>query len=593
MKMMERGGNMSDKKENNRKQANNRISQGGIIEGKKGVNLVFKLTAVILVPMVILVVLAVFGLSRVGNSTALKMAEEELVTMKYMMLRNISMVPGEYKIENGQFYIGDVKLSGSDGVLANYKQNTGVDTAIFIGTNIVGSSLPETVQGTEVGNRITNKVLAGEEVFNSSVRLGGVDYLAYFAPLRDGDQVAGMIMVALRVDETEAVYKGIITSNAIIMIVIVLVFCAVVGLVVMLIVKALLSVVGNLDSVAEGRLDMKISEKLLSRSDEVGKIARAVYSVVQSFSQTISDIFKSMENMDECTTQFSSNFESITQSIENVNIAVTDIAEGATKQAADTQNVSESINEMNKAINAASDSVVDLSSSADNMKRNNEMVDVTLKELSDISVRASEAVDEIQKQTNLTNESVQAIRSATDIIAGIASQTNLLSLNASIEAARAGDMGRGFAVVAEEIRGLADQSKESTDKIRGIVENLIQNSNHSVEIMGGVVDEIRQQNEKLDVTRDAFDSLDKEIQRVVQAVDVISSQLDNIETYRNGVVESINGLSEASQNNAASTEETAATMDQLADIVSECKAATAELVNISNALTVSAKKFRL
>lgn len=579
---------MSGKNESSVKQAG-----GGIIEGKKGLNLVFKLTAVILVPMVLLVVFAVIGLSRVGHKTALKMAEEELVTMKYMMLRNIAMVPGEYRTENGQFYIGDVKMSGDDGMLATYKQSTGMDTILFVGSEIKASSLPSSVQGGDIDSRISNKVLSGDEVFEPSIKLGGVEYLAYFSPLKAGGQTLGMIMVALRVDETEAVYKGIIISNAAIMVVIVLAFCIVVGLIVMLIVKALLSVAGSLDSVAEGRLDMKISEKLLSRSDEVGKIARAVYSVVQSFSQTIAGIFKSMKDMNECTTQFSSNFESITQSIENVNIAVTDIAEGATKQAADTQNVSQSMNEMNKAINAASDSVVDLSSSADNMKRNNEMVDVTLKELIDISVRASESVDEIQKQTNRTNESVQDIRSATDIIAGIASQTNLLSLNASIEAARAGDMGRGFAVVAEEIRGLADQSKESTDKIRGIVENLIQNSNYSVEIMGGVVDEIRHQNEKLGVTRNAFDSLDTEIQRVIRAVEVISNQLSNIETYKNGVMESISGLSEASQNNAASTEETAATMDQLADIVEECKAATADLVNISNDLTESAKKFKL
>ena len=175
------------------------------------------------------------------------------------------------------------------------------------------------------------------------------------------------------------------------------------------------------------------------------------------------------------------------------------------------------------------------------MKKNNEMVETTLRELIDISERTSNSVHEVQKQTNLTNESVQAIRAATDLISGIANQTNLLSLNASIEAARAGEMGRGFAVVAEEIRGLADQAKESTNQIRGIVETLITNSDHSVEIMNGVVGEITNQNEKLGVTQDAFENLNTEVRRVVGAIDMISVQLDNIEKFKDGVRESIDG----------------------------------------------------
>ena len=156
---------------------------------------------------------------------------------------------------------------------------------------------------------------------------------------------------------------------------------------------------------------------------------------------------------------FSSNFDSIGQSISAVNTAVNEIAQGATTQAADTQKVSESMNDMSNALNRTADSVNVLSSSAANMKESNATVDSTLKELLKISSHTQQSVDQVQEQTNITNESAQAIQAATDIIAGIANQTNLLSLNASIEAARAGEMGRGFAVVAEEIRGLADQPR--------------------------------------------------------------------------------------------------------------------------------------
>ncbi len=363
---------------------------------------------------------------------------------------------------------------------------------------------------------------------------------------RNRRQDSGALAVAIPVEHVKELYSGIVRSNTIFMYVLALIFCSSTILVVRLISRALLGVVSNLDQVAEGRLNFDISTKLVNRTDEVGKIARAVHSVVVNFSP-----------------------------------------------AADTQKVSESMNDMSNALNRTADSVNVLSSSAANMKESNATVDSTLKELLEISSHTQQSVDQVQEQTNITNESAQAIQAATDIIAGIANQTNLLSLNASIEAARAGEMGRGFAVVAEEIRGLADQSRESADKIRSIVENLISNSNQSVQIMNGVVGEIHQQNEKLGNTLEVFDTLNQEVQNVVGEINVISEELDHIEAYRTDVADKIDSLTEISQNNAASTEETAATMDQLSEIVEDCRKATVQLNVIADELNANAKKFQI
>lgn len=400
-------------------------------------------------------------------------------------------------------------------------------------------------------------------------------------------------MMAIPVKMVTNSYRTRLTNTRLFMIALMIIFSGITIFIVLKLVRAIIEVVRNLNRVAAGELNFVLPERLLNRGDEVGRIANSIGNLVQEFAVVLNNIINSMNDLDSFSTGFKKNFDVIGESIDNINIAVGEMARGSVQQAEDTQTVSSSLEVMSDAITKTTDGVDALSESADKMKKNNDMAGHTLKELIDISTRAQSSIDEVQNQTNLTNQSALDIRSATDIIADIASQTNMLSLNASIEAARAGEQGKGFAVVAEEIRKLAEQSSNSASHIREIVSTLISNSDHSVEVMNNVVDEIHVQYEKLDVTRNAFKQLDEEVKEVVREIEIITGEINNIAQSRTGVMDGIGSLSAVAEENAASSEQTSASMEQLGKVLDECREAVTRLVTISDTLTQNAEKFKI
>ena len=359
------------------------------------------------------------------------------------------------------------------------------------------------------------------------------------------------------------------------------------------IVKSLDGAVNNLGNVARGVLNVEMKPHLLDRGDEVGDIARAIQSLIDSLHEIITSITDSSKALEEFSDQFTSSFKLISTSISNVNIAVDEIAGGATSQAHETMSANQRVNEMGQALEETSMNVETLNSSSQKMKEYNKTAGRNLEELTEISEKTKESVNEVQKQTNLTNQSAQQIREATELITDIAAQTNLLSLNASIEAARAGENGRGFAVVADQIRNLSEQSRQSAERIVQIVNDLLENSDTSVKTMNEVTDNIKVQNDKLCETEQMFKSLNTEIYEVTEAITQISEQTTALNMHKETVTGIVDNLASIAEENAASTEETSASMMELNDIVTECHEAIGELTRLAVQLAENTKHFEM
>lgn len=324
--------------------------------------------------------------------------------------------------------------------------------------------------------------------------------------------------------------------------------------------------------------------KMLQRKDELGEIVRSVNKTIVSFAHIVNSIKKATSELKDVTEEFNHSFENMTTSMNQVSNEVDSITDNTLSQKRKTEDIAQKIKAISLAIDKIGVNVNELTQSANMMRECNGNAEGIMKELVAISVENSQAIEEVMKQTDVTNESALQIRTATEIIAGISSQTNLLALNASIEAARAGENGKGFAVVAEEIRTLADQSRESSEQINKIVNALIENSNVSVDITQKVSAAFEEQNEKIKDTETIFDSLNMEIENVSSSIIEIGGEVKGLHEHKEVMEEGITVLIDTAEKNNASSVETLNAMNEFETIVADCRVTTEKITTVTGDL---------
>lgn len=566
---------------------------------RKGIKITGKILALLFGVILAMVVTILIVVSVQVRNNSQMFVENWLKSTSYAVSNYYnSTSSSDYTYDGNELRKGSFVVSEHNDFIDSLREDLDVYTALFYGKEACISSVisenGERDFSMEVTVAINNAMATGEGYFTDGYEISGVEYYGYFTPINNNaGAIIGIMFCGVK-DEivseqiSEAVGTIFIFIGIIAAIALAIAFVAV-GRVV----KSIKYSVNNINKLAQGELNMKVTKRMKMRSDEAGDMARSVQKVINSLKEIVEKIIKASTSMTVFTQEFTELYGNMSGTIDNVNIAVDEIANGASSQANETQHANGEVLNMGNAIGEATVNVDVLGKSSTAMKTYSDKASDTLSELIRISEETKKSVDEVQKQTNLTNKSAIDIQAATELIAGIASQTNLLSLNASIEAARAGENGRGFAVVANEIRNLADQSKVSAERIANIVNTLIENSNISVKTMNEVMNDIGEQNVKLEDTRNMFDSLNSEIIEVTGAVEEIKNEMAQLNEMKEIVLSSVEAVAAIAEENAASTEETAASMQELTTIVDKCSESTKQLVSLSNDLEDSIKVFTL
>ncbi|ADL32886.1 methyl-accepting chemotaxis protein McpN [Butyrivibrio proteoclasticus B316] len=321
----------------------------------------------------------------------------------------------------------------------------------------------------------------------------------------------------------------------------------------------------SLSKLADGRF-AKI-DKFTQQKDEFGAMVNNTNTVIEKLDDIVTSIKASANDVESSSMELSDMADQISQTAEDVSNAVQEIASGATQQADEIQNASENVGNIGDAVVDVQTSTNDLEGLASRMQEASEASSASLSNLQESSNEMTGKIDEISSTISATQNAVTNINDKVEGISSIATQTNLLSLNASIEAARAGEAGKGFAVVAEEIGKLAEDSKKMADDIRQEMDILLDQSKAAVSAAESIKDSNITQQSALGETLTSVNSMLEDIASTVGGVQRISRGAETCESSKNAVVDTMSALSAISEENAASSEETGASMEELSATV--------------------------
>lgn len=573
-------------------------------KNKKGfrLSLSLKIVLISVFPVVLIsIVLAIVGISNIRAGMQQEVMKGLEVQLESLETYVESRDSGDYSLDSENNLLkGTYNITADEENLDKMVENTGLGVTLFYdktrrATTLTDAKSGERLVGTDASDEVYNTVVKEGKTFESyDVVINDQDYFAYYAPLKNSDgTVVGMFFAG----SPQADVNKVINSNVIILfsvaVVATIIIVIVVAIVVIAIRKAIFSTSDTIQKLADGHLNAEVDAKLLRRNDELGDIAREVDTLQRRLAEVMSNVHKATEVLMNSGKDLASMASQTSATADEIGHAVEDISKGAVSQAEEIETASSNIEEMGGVIGKIVDRVSVLDSTSTEMKTAGDSSSNIIQELSQSNDRTMNAIQRIGEQVDATNESANMISEAIQLITSIAEETNLLSLNASIEAARAGEQGKGFAVVANQIQKLAEQSNESAQKVGEIIANLLKDSEKTVEVMNEVRVIVNEQQDKLNQTKNQFSHVQSGINSSREETSDIKDQTGVCDNARVKVVDVISNLSAISQQNAAATEETTASMQELNATINLLAESAGHLTELSSTLEEQISFFKL